>query len=141
MSPMRHLNHTSVKKSIMHLTPRRFIAIGAAVATLLTSPGLTSHAVEPDFPLTSKRIVFLGDSITYAGHFVDVLDATLAANGYSPEIINIGLPSETCCGLSEPDHPFPRPNVQTRIDRCAGRTGTGCGCCMLRHERWHLSSI
>ncbi|TWU50803.1 GDSL-like Lipase/Acylhydrolase [Rubripirellula tenax] len=72
---------------------------------------------EPAFPLTAKRIVFLGDSITYAGHYVDVIDATVVANGYGPEIINLGLSSETCSGLTEPDHPFPRPNVQTRLDR------------------------
>lgn len=33
-----------------------------------------------------------------------------------PTLINLGLPSETCTGLSEPDHPFPRPNVHDRID-------------------------
>jgi lysophospholipase L1-like esterase len=32
-------------------------------------------------------------------------------------IINAGLPSENVTGLSEPDHPFPRPNVHERLDR------------------------
>ena len=31
--------------------------------------------------------------------------------------MNLGLPSDTATGLSEPDHPFPRPNVHDRIDR------------------------
>ena len=39
-----------------------------------------------------------------------------------PELINLGLPSETCSGLSEPDHPFPRPNVHERLDRVLQQT-------------------
>ena len=34
-----------------------------------------------------------------------------------PSIINHGLPSETCSGLSEDIHPFPRPNVHERLTR------------------------
>lgn len=64
------------------------------------------------------RVVFLGDSNTYAGQFVADFDALLrSSNLKNVEVINVGLPSETCCGLSEPDHPFPRPTVQERIDR------------------------
>jgi lysophospholipase L1-like esterase len=71
-----------------------------------------------DFPLRAKRIVFLGDSITHAGHFVSLIEARLRMSEQEvPELINLGLPSETCSGLSEPDHPFPRPNVHERIDR------------------------
>jgi len=36
-------------------------------------------------------------------------------------LINLGLPSETCSGLSEPDHPFPRPDVHERIDRALAK--------------------
>jgi lysophospholipase L1-like esterase len=38
------------------------------------------------------------------------------------ELINLGLSSETVTGLSEPDHPFPRPDVHERIDRALART-------------------
>ena len=38
-----------------------------------------------------------------------------------PELINLGLPSETLSGLSEPDHPFPRPNVHERLDRALAK--------------------
>ncbi len=64
-------------------------------------------------------VLFLGDSITHAGHFVSDLEAVLIAKGTDPmpELINLGLPSETCTGLSEPDHPYPRPNVHERLDR------------------------
>ncbi len=66
-----------------------------------------------------RRVVFLGDSITNAGHFVAMVEARLRTS--SPrsrfDIINLGLPSETVSGLSEPDHPFPRPNLHERLGR------------------------
>ena len=34
-----------------------------------------------------------------------------------PRSLNLGLSSETCTGLSEPDHPFLRPNVHNRLER------------------------
>jgi len=69
-----------------------------------------------------QRVVFLGDSITDAGGYIGWLDSQFFFVGTGPEyqppqLINLGLPSETCCGLSEPTHPFPRPNVQERLDR------------------------
>ncbi len=68
---------------------------------------------------SARRIVFLGDSNTHAGGYINFIEARLRLEdtGRLPEIINLGLPSETCDGLSEPDHPFPRPNVQERLDR------------------------
>jgi lysophospholipase L1-like esterase len=68
---------------------------------------------------TDKRILFLGGSITHAGHYISRIEAQLRATHPDavPVLINLGLPSETCSGLSEPDHPFPRPNVHERIDR------------------------
>jgi lysophospholipase L1-like esterase len=70
-------------------------------------------------PAACKRILFLGDSITYAGHYVARVDAFLRAArpDVQWEILNLGLPSETCTGLSEPDHPFPRPDVHERLER------------------------
>lgn len=70
-------------------------------------------------PSRARRILFLGDSITHAGGYIALIEARLIANGVDPlpEIINLGLPSETCSGLSEPDHPFPRPNVHERLER------------------------
>lgn len=74
---------------------------------------------EEAFPLNAKRILFLGDSITAAGGFVNMIELQLRLQGISPmpELVNAGLPSETCTGLSEPDHPFPRPDVHERLDR------------------------
>jgi lysophospholipase L1-like esterase len=78
---------------------------------------------EPAFPLKAKQILFLGDSITHAGHYISLIEAqlVLASENPPPELINLGLPSETCSGLSEPDHPFPRPNVHERIDRALAK--------------------
>jgi lysophospholipase L1-like esterase len=36
-------------------------------------------------------------------------------------MINLGLSSETCSGLSEPAHPFPCPNVHERLGRALDR--------------------
>ncbi len=73
--------------------------------------------------LNSKRVVFLGDSNTYAGEWINQVEATLLATQDSvPEFINLGLPSETCSGFSEPAHPFPRPNVQERLLRALKKT-------------------
>ncbi|MDB4640029.1 GDSL-type esterase/lipase family protein [Pirellulaceae bacterium] len=65
----------------------------------------------------NDRVIFLGDSNTYAGSYISDVDACFMNLGVNIEFINVGLPSETCCGLSEPDHPFPRPTVQERTDR------------------------
>lgn len=87
--------------------------------TVLLLPS-TAIAAEPSFPLKDgQRVVFLGDSNTAAGKFITYLDAYLCTRFPEKrfELINLGLPSETATGLSEPDHPFPRPNVHDRIDR------------------------
>ena len=74
-----------------------------------------------------RRVVFLGDSITYAGGYVDIIDAYLYR--YSPrrhyELIDLGLPSETVSGLTEPNHAggaFPRPDLHERLERALTQT-------------------
>jgi len=81
-------------------------------------------AAEPKFlPTDAKRVLFLGDSITYAGHYVASVDARLRVEhpNRNIEVLNLGLPSETCSGLSEPDHPYPRPNVHERLSRALAK--------------------
>ncbi len=68
------------------------------------------------------RILFLGDSITYSGGYVDQIDGWLFAHCPEQryELINIGLPSETVSGLTEPNHAggaFPRPDLHERLAR------------------------
>jgi lysophospholipase L1-like esterase len=79
----------------------------------------TLRAEDPFLLKNGQRIVFLGDSNTYAGKFIAYLDAYLCTRFPEQrfELINLGLPSETVSGLSEPDHPYPRPNLHDRIDR------------------------
>lgn len=73
-------------------------------------------------PANLKKIVFIGNSITYAGYYVSCIDAYLRLQYPERhfEIINVGLPSETVSGLSEPNHAegkFPRPDLHERLDR------------------------
>jgi lysophospholipase L1-like esterase len=97
-------------------TTMRFLFAIVSALILVLAPVV--GATEPGFPLNAKRVLFLGDSITHAGHFIALIETDLRLAGQPwPELINLGLPSETCSGLSEPEHPFPRPNVQERIDR------------------------
>ncbi len=82
--------------------------------------GLPAAPAAEPFPSADQpRVLFLGDSITFAGHYVTLVEAHLrSARPDVPwQIVNAGLPSETCTGLSEPGHPFPRPNVHERLDR------------------------
>ncbi len=102
----------------MQFVARFFFLLSIA---LVVSSAMSSiaGAADPGFPLQVKRIVFLGDSITYAGGFVSIVEGQIIASGIQPrpEIINLGLSSETCSGLSEPAHPFPRPDVHERLAR------------------------
>jgi lysophospholipase L1-like esterase len=78
-----------------------------------------ARADEPFLLKDKQRVVFLGDSNTYAGKFIAYLDAYLCTRFPDKrfELINLGLPSETVSGLSEPDHPYPRPDIHTRVER------------------------
>lgn len=74
-----------------------------------------------------KRVVFLGDSITYAGQYVEDIAAYEHARfpERKMEFINVGLPSETVSGLSEPGHAggkFPRPDLHERLARVLDNT-------------------
>jgi lysophospholipase L1-like esterase len=75
----------------------------------------------------SKRIVFLGDSITASGRYVAFFNAWLSTRKLdpSPLVIDAGLSSETVSGLSEDGHAggkFPRPDLHERLDRVLALT-------------------
>ena len=85
---------------------------------------ITVFAAEPP---KEKRIVFLGDSITQAGGYVEIIEAALIAQypDSSYSIISLGLSSETVSGLSEEGHAggqFPRPDLHERLDRVLEKT-------------------
>lgn len=84
---------------------------------------------QPELPILKgvKRAIFLGDSITYSGQYIDYLEAflTIRYPDTRYELINLGLPSETVSGLSEPGHAggqFARPCLFERLDRVLSKT-------------------
>ena len=95
----------------------------SAVALSMLIPLATGGASErAELLRTSQRILFLGDSITFAGQYVAFFDAWLLTQELDPlpTVINVGLPSETVSGLSEDGHAggrFPRPDLAERLDR------------------------
>jgi lysophospholipase L1-like esterase len=91
---------------------------------LLALVPVSAAAEEKFFLQPGQRIVFLGDSNTYAGGFIAYLDGYLFTRfpDQKFELINLGLPSKTVSGLSEPDHPYPRPDVHERLDRALKKT-------------------
>ncbi len=93
---------------------------------LFGQSGTFSYAQTP-FPANVHRVVFLGNSITYAGTYVTYIDAYLSTRypKQGLEFINIGLPSETVSGLSEDGHAdgkFPRPDLHERLARVLALT-------------------
>lgn len=82
------------------------------------------HASEPEelcnLVRNARRIVCLGDSITFGGAWVASFAAWMEYEGMTGKVINMGLSSETVSGLSEDGHAggkFPRPNLEERLDR------------------------
>ena len=88
---------------------------------LLPSVLLPADAATPLEALRkARRVVFLGDSITYGGGWVADLAAWMEREGMTADVINMGLSSETVSGLSEEGHAggkFPRPDLAERLDR------------------------
>jgi lysophospholipase L1-like esterase len=82
----------------------------------------------PQPPLADvHRVVFLGDSITYSGQYIEYLEAYLRIKdpALRCEFLDLGLPSETVSGLTEPGHAggnFPRPDLHERLDRVLEKT-------------------
>ena len=86
-------------------------------------------------PNPPRTLLCLGDSNTWAGHWVDHVDAALAVRfpDRTVDVINAGLPSETLSGLSEVGHAggaFPRPVLFERLERVldAHRPDTVAAC-------------
>lgn len=76
--------------------------------------------------LAAKRIVWLGDSITYGGEWGEFVETWMRLKFPAAQIefLNLGLPSETVSGLSEDGHAggaFPRPDAHERLGRLLER--------------------
>ena len=98
--------------------------LSSTLLFLLLAPCLlASTALKPE-DLAGKRVVFLGDSITHQGTWVSFLQYYLLREkpGLEFDFISVGLASETASGLTEEDHPFPRPCIHTRLDKVLAAT-------------------
>ena len=106
--------------------PLYYLVCLTTAAALWCVPGPLN--ADGDVPLSGvRRIVFLGDSITYSGQYVEYIEAYLRTKqpALRCEFLNLGLPSETVSGLSEPGHAggaFPRPDLHERLERVLDRT-------------------
>ena len=111
--------------------PTRLLALFLFASSALFNPVNTQQpapqsAAQPA-PPDVKRIVFLGDSITHAGGYIEAIETALLVQfpERKIEILNLGLPSETTSGLSEPGHAggqFPRPDLHERLERVLDQT-------------------
>ena len=110
------ITHSDTQRPFLEMiTMSKFVCVAILIA--LTSLHAAVHAkplIEP-----GDRVLCIGDSITAAGHYVSYLDMQLQIEypNDPPTVVNLGLSSEGVTGLSEPDHPFPRPNVHERLTR------------------------
>lgn len=106
----------------------KFISL-IGLGFLLIYPVSKVKAQETDslFSKNTKRVLFLGNSITYAGSYVNIFE-TYCITKFSThrlEVINAALPSETVSGLSEFNHAdgkFPRPCLFTRLPSVLEKT-------------------
>lgn len=100
------------------------------IASLLICSCITGGELESPLKqefTKANRVLFVGDSITYSGQYVEMIETGLLIylKDFHGEILNVGLPSETVSGLSEPGHAggaFPRPDLHERLDRILAQT-------------------
>ncbi len=105
--PKAELNRRKFLKRGLHLGTGFFIA---------SQFFAESAEAKPIFKFPPK-IIFLGDSITMAGGYINIFEfyIRLRYPNWQGEVLNMGLSSETASGLSEPAHPFPRPYIHNRL--------------------------
>jgi lysophospholipase L1-like esterase len=101
--------------------PQKYMRITCLLLVLLMHcrPG---HLWGQSMTAGVHRVMFLGNSITYAGGYVEDVEAYFVSRHPmdSIEFIDLGLPSETVSGLSEEWHAdgrFPRPDLHERLHR------------------------
>jgi len=101
-------------------TWKKFLVITSILGIVYS--GVLKAQTVYELPEKAERVLFLGNSITYGAHYVNYVIAYLHLKypDRDFEFINVGLPSETVSGLSEPGHAdgkFPRPDLHERLDR------------------------
>jgi len=106
---------------------RHWISVGLIAMGLAIVPARKARAIDISTLRGVHRILVLGDSITYSGGYVDYLQSYLVTHrpDITCDILDLGLPSETVSGLTEPGHAggaFPRPVLSERLDRVITKT-------------------
>lgn len=111
------------------MSVQKIVRISNSCVFLLVLTLIFTHfcALAQPFPKRTRRVLFLGNSITYHGQYVNDVIAYLRVRypDRTYQYINVGLPSETVSGLSEPNHAdgkFPRPDLHERLHRVLGQT-------------------
>lgn len=117
----------TVHKSSRIIPAANLARLALLIVILAANPFAGTSQKGYKIPEHVQRVLFLGNSITYAGQYVTDIEAYLAIRYPKKhfEIINVGLPSETVSGLTEPNHAggrFPRPDLHERIDRVLSLT-------------------
>ena len=100
----------------------RFLSVAAAAACLLLAGCSTPRGATPRGIGQAKRVLVVGDSITYDGHYVEYVQEALLLGQPKIEVtlLDVALPSETVSGLSEAGHAggkFSRPDLHERLAR------------------------
>lgn len=124
------LNKSNVILAVMNQLnkPAYNIALKPALSLLavclcfFNQPVSAQQSAGFPFSINTKRILFLGNSITYAGTYITDIESYFLTRypNEQVEFINAGLPSETVSGLTEPNHAngqFPRPDLHERLER------------------------
>jgi lysophospholipase L1-like esterase len=92
-----------------------------AMAAAILAGGTAAAEPTPGEALRqARRVLVLGDSITYSGGWVAELAAWMEEQGLTASLVNAALASETVSGLSEEGHAggrFPRPDLHERLER------------------------
>lgn len=109
-------NQFSLKTHLIFIM-KKLIVLPLVLISFLTY-AQTSYSISENV----NRIVFFGNSITYAGSYISYLETyyTLKYPDREIEFINVGLPNETVSQLSEPNHAegkFKRPKLQDRLSK------------------------
>jgi lysophospholipase L1-like esterase len=107
--------------------PQFLLALLAFVFAVTTRSVAAEPFSLPPTVAAAKRIVILGDSITYGGTYVDFVETVIRTRvpEWRGEILALGLSSETVSGLSENGHAggkFPRPDLHERLARILAQT-------------------
>lgn len=95
----------------------RLLVTSIAVLALILASADSAIAEMPF--ADGQTVLVLGDSITQNGQYVALAEAYLwaAYPDRKIDMISIGLSSETVSGITEPVHPYPRPNVHHRLTK------------------------